>query len=89
MRGMQLECGYMAVLFDRTRWPRRDAALAVRQAWALSVTPEERWAWAAAHATAATDDDTPILMGSGGRRAHRDELLAFVEREQQRIARDA
>ena len=48
---------------------------------------EERWRWAAHHARPRTDDDTPILAGSGGRRATGEELRMFIAREQDRIAR--
>lgn len=37
---------------------------------------------------AATPDDGPILMGTGGRRATREELIEFLEQERERIARE-
>ena len=53
----------------------------------VGASPEERWKWAVKHARPRTDDDTPVLIGSGGRRATREEVLAFLAREQERIAR--
>jgi hypothetical protein len=68
-------------------WPSPDAPFDERQAWAATVSVEERLQWAAKHALPRTDDDTPILVGSGGRRATPEELLAFIVREQERITR--
>jgi len=38
----------------------------------------ELWDWRARHAAPRTDDDTPILIGSGGRRATREEIIAVL-----------
>jgi len=68
-------------------WPSPDAPFEERQAWAETVSFEERLQWAAKHALPRTDDDTPILVDSGGRRASPEELLEFIADEQERIAR--
>jgi hypothetical protein len=71
-------------------WPSPDASFEERQARAERAEMasfEERLRWAAIHALPRTDDDTPILVGSGGRRASPEELLEFIAHEQERIAR--
>ena len=73
--------------FEPATGPSPDAPFDERQAWAETVSFEERLKWAAKHALPRTDDDTPILVGSGGRRATPEELLEFIAREQERIAR--
>jgi hypothetical protein len=73
--------------FEPATGPSPDAPFDERQAWAETVSFEERLKWAAKHALPRTDDDTPILVGSGGRRATSRELLEFIAREQERIAR--
>lgn len=82
-----LDSPLMDAIFHRSSWPAPDAPFEERHAWAETVSLEERMRWAAEHARPRTDDDTPILAGSGGRRATPEELRAFVAREQERIAR--
>lgn len=77
----------MSTRYDETRWPNPQDPFEVRVAWSKSVSPSERWAWGAKHAQPRTDDDLPVLAGSDGKPATRDEMLAFVAREQDRIAR--
>lgn len=67
-------------------WPSPDTSRDELRAWAAAASVEERWAWSALHPRPASDDDTPILAGSGGRRATPEELRAFIAREQERIA---
>lgn len=38
----------------------------------------ELWGWHARHAAPPTDDDTPILMATGGRRATREEIIVAL-----------
>ncbi len=49
----------------------------------------EQWRRRAAVAVPRTDDDTPILAGTGGRRATREELIAFVAEHAARAEREA
>jgi hypothetical protein len=67
--------------------PSPDASFEERQAWAQTVSFEERLRWAASRALPRSAEDTPILMGSGGRRATPEELVRFITSEQDRIAR--
>lgn len=68
-------------------WPSPDPLFEERQASAETVSFEERLQWAAKHVLPRSNDDIPILVGSGGRRATSEELLEFVAHEQERIAR--
>jgi hypothetical protein len=50
----------------------------------------EEWGeWINAHAQEASDGNTTVLAGSGGRPATRDELIAFVEEQNARHARES
>lgn len=51
-------------------------------------TTDEWEAWNRAHLPPPTANDGPILIGTGGRRATREELIAFVARERERIAHE-
>ena len=50
---------------------------------------KERGDWINAHAQEANDGNKTVLAGSGGRPATRDELIAFVEEQNARHARDS
>jgi hypothetical protein len=77
----------MALSSQSDSWPSPDASGEELRAWAATASVEQRWAWAARHPRPPSSDDTPILAGSGGRRATPEELRAFIAREQERIAR--
>lgn len=77
----------MSTQYDKTRWPNPEDPFEVRYAWSQAVSPGERWAWASHHALPRTDDDLSVLAGGDGRPATREEMLAFVAGEQDRIAR--
>jgi hypothetical protein len=77
----------MTLSSESGSWPSPDASREELRAWTAAASVEKRWAWASRHPRPPSDEDTPILAGSGGRRATREELRAFIAREQERIAR--